>query len=90
MKVDLVRLILRILTFGFIVGKIKKKESGNGRLRGFVDAVFPLPANHWQKGVDFLWEPKKLVPETRKGDRVIFFGYRSPSGWKAKWVLKLF
>jgi len=91
MRIDAVRLFLRLACLGFILGKFKKRESKKGRSRGFVDAVFPLPAGSWKEGNDFLWEPKKLIsPEIKKGDRVVFFGYRASSGWKAKLVLKLF
>ena len=91
MKVYLIRLFLRIGLLGFILGKFKKKDLSNGRSRGFVDVVFPLPASHWTRGNDFLWESKKLISmELKKGDLVVFFGYRTPSGWRAKWIMKLY
>jgi len=90
MRIDAVRLFLRLACLGFILGKFKKRESKKGRSRGFVDAVFPLPAGSWKEGNDFLWEMKKIPRGIKKGDRVVFFGYRASSGWKAKLVLKLF
>jgi hypothetical protein len=91
MGVDVVRLFLRWCCLGFILGKFKKRESKNGHSRGFVNAVFPLPANCWTAGNDFLWEPKKPIPqEIREKDWIVFLGYRTPSGWKAKLVLKIF
>jgi hypothetical protein len=91
MKCDLVRLFLRVICFGFILGKFKKRESKAERERGFVNAVFPRPAGQWIVGNDFLWEPEKAISkEIKSGDWVIFRGYRAPSGWKARWVVKLF
>lgn len=93
MKIDIVRLVLRILTFGLIAGRFKRKEATNGRLRGFAYAVFPKPASNWKERVDFLWEPKAKnsnFQELREEDWVIFFGYHTSSGWRAKLVIKLF
>jgi hypothetical protein len=91
LKIDPVRLFLRICFLGFILGKFKKRESKSGRSRGFVDVVFPRPAGQWTAGVDFLWEPKENISEEiKKGDWVVFFGYHARSGWKAKWVQKIF
>ncbi len=91
MKIDIFRLLFRLCCLGFILGRFKKRESKNGRSRGFVDVVFPLPASRWKKGNDFLWEPKKLAKgEMKKGDWVVFFGYYAPSGWKAKFVMKVY
>lgn len=89
MKIDFVRLFLRVFCLGFIVGRFKKRETRGGRLRGFVNTVFPKPASRWKEGNDFLWESKAVLG-LKEGDWVVFFGYRGPSGWKAKWVLKIF
>jgi len=74
-----------------MMGRFKKRELKNGRQRGFVDVVFPKPANGWVEGNDFLWESKKpIIEEMKPGDWVVFFGYRTPSGWRAKMVTKVF
>lgn len=90
LKINLVRLLLRLCCLGFILGRFKKRESKHNRERGFVNVVFPRPAGRWIKGNDFLWESKIIPKEIEKGDLVVFFGYRSSSGWKATLVLKLF
>ncbi|MEI6297026.1 MAG: hypothetical protein WCO84_05285 [bacterium] len=91
MGLDLVRFTLRICFLGFIIGKFKKKISDNERERGFVNAVFPRPAGSWTIGNDFLWEPgTQISKEIKEGDWVLFFGYKSSSGWKARLVLKIF
>ena len=91
LRIDLIRLLLRLCCLGFVLGRFKKRESKNKRQRGFIDVVFPRPAGRWKIGTDFLWEPEKLISkEIKEGDMVVFFGYHSFSGWKAKLVLKLF
>ncbi len=91
LKVDFIRLFLRLCCLGFILGRFKKRESKNGQERGFVTAVCPRPAGRWIIGNDFLWKPKqKSSKEIKEGDIIVFFGYRKSSGWKAKLVVKLF
>ena len=87
MKVDLIRFLLRVFFFGFMLGRFKKRMR-HSRSRGFVDVVFPLPAGSWKVGNDFLLE--SASEEFGTGDWLLFFGYRSPSGWRAKLVLRLF
>lgn len=91
LKVDFIRLFLRLCCLGFILGRFKKRESKNGRERGFVTAVCPRPASRWIVGNDFLWEPRRTISkEIGEGSWIVFFGYRASSGWKAKLVVKLF
>ena len=91
MKVDPIRLFLRLFCLGFILGRFKKRELRRGHERWFANVVFPLPAGNWIPGNDFLWESKQIrLQKIDEGDWLVFFGYRSSSGWKAKWVLKIF
>jgi hypothetical protein len=42
-------------------------------------------------GNDFLYESERAISkEIKKGDWVVYFGYRSSSGWKARLVAKIF
>ena len=82
---------LRLLFCGFIFGEVKKIKQFDGGSRGFVNAVFPLPVSRWvSKKDDFLWQSDATETGLKKGDRVVFFGYRTLSGWRAKMLFKIF